>query len=60
VPFAEGSRAEAVGKTIEEVAYADDLSGNLAQFDRVMRGELGSFTMEKSFIRKDRDLSGPM
>ena len=47
---------EAVGKTIEEAVHADDLPANLAQFDRVMRGDLPSFTMEKRFVRKDGEV----
>ena len=50
------SPTEAVGKTIEDVIYPDDLPANLAQFDQVMRGELASFTMEKRFTRKDGEI----
>ena len=50
------SPTEAVGKTIEDVVYPDDLPANVAQFDQVMRGELDSFTMEKRFTRKDGEV----
>ncbi len=50
------SHAEALGKTIPEVVYPDDLPANIAQFDRVMRGDLSNFSMEKRFIRKDGSL----
>ncbi len=47
------SRSEAVGRTIPEVVYPEDLPTNLALFDRVVRGDLPSFTMEKRFRRRD-------
>jgi hypothetical protein len=33
--------------------YPEDLPASLAQFDRVVSGDLPSFTMEKRFIRQD-------
>ena len=44
---------ELVGKTLQEVVHPDDLEPNLLLFDRLVRGELPSFSMEKRFNRKD-------
>ena len=45
--------AELLGKNVSEVTHPEDLAADLAQFDRLTRGELSSYTMEKRFIRKD-------
>jgi PAS domain S-box-containing protein len=45
--------AELVGKNLAEVTHPEDLVADLAQIDRLTRGESFSYTMEKRFIRKD-------
>lgn len=47
------SREDMARITWEEMTHPDDLPRNLAEFDRVMRGESEGYTLEKRFIRKD-------
>ncbi len=54
------SRAEVVGKTIPEVVYPDEGESNLTQFDRLLRGELASFTMENASSARTGRSSGPI
>ena len=49
---------ESFGKTLEEVVHPDDLEPNLLLFDRLVRGELPSFSIEKRFVRRHERLSG--
>ena len=46
-------RAEMVGKTFLQMTHPDDLAADLAQFSRLMQGELSSYHMEKRFIGGD-------
>jgi PAS domain S-box-containing protein len=39
--------------TWTEITHPDDLEFNVAQFERVMRGEAEGYVMDKRFIRKD-------
>ncbi len=47
------SRAELAQKTWSALTHPDDLQKDVAEFDRVMRGESEGYTLEKRFIRKD-------
>jgi len=42
-----------VGKTWEELTHPDDRAANLLQFERVLRGEIDAYELEKRFIRAD-------
>lgn len=52
---------EMLGYTHEELAamtwadltHPDDLSANLAQFDRILSGEIDEYSIENRFVRKD-------
>jgi PAS domain S-box-containing protein len=44
---------ELVRMTWSELTHPDDLAADVAQFDRVMAGELDGYVMEKRYIRKD-------
>src|SRR5579872_434132 len=46
-------RSELLKKTWAEMTYPDDLAGDIAQFDRVMAGEMDSYTLDKRWVRKD-------
>jgi PAS domain S-box-containing protein len=46
-------REELVEKTWAELTHPDDLAENVALFDRVIRGEIDGYKMDKRFIRKD-------
>jgi len=46
-------RDELVQKTWLELTHADDAAADLAQFERVMRGEIDGYRMDKRFLRKD-------
>ncbi|MEN6321756.1 MAG: PAS domain S-box protein [Syntrophaceae bacterium] len=47
------SRSELTRMTWEELTYPDDLAENVAQFDRLLAGEINEYSIEKRFIRKD-------
>jgi two-component system, cell cycle sensor histidine kinase and response regulator CckA len=42
--------------TWAELTYPDDLAADVARFDRVLRGEIESYRIEKRFIRKDGEI----
>ena len=44
---------ELISKTWEELTHPDDLAANLLQFERVLRGEIDAYELEKRFIRAD-------
>jgi two-component system, cell cycle sensor histidine kinase and response regulator CckA len=46
-------RQELVQKTWAELTHPDDVSADVAEFERVMRGESDGYKMDKRFIRKD-------
>jgi PAS domain S-box-containing protein len=48
------SREEMLGRNWAEMTHPDDLAADLAQFERVMAGEIDRYTMDKRWIRKDR------
>ena len=47
------SKAELTGMTWLELTHPDDLPGDLAQFNRLLTGEIDGYTMNKRFIHKD-------
>lgn len=47
------TRSELELKTWTEVTHAEDLAADVGEFERVMRDESDSYTMEKRFIRKN-------
>lgn len=46
-------REELANKTWVEMTHPDDLPADIAQFERMSRGEIESYTLEKRFLRKD-------
>jgi len=42
-----------VSKTWEELTHPDDIAANVLQFERVQRGEIDAYELEKRFIRAD-------
>jgi PAS domain S-box-containing protein len=47
------TREELLEKTFEEITYPDDLEPTLGYRRQLLAGEIGSFSMEKRYIRKD-------
>ncbi|MBX3652237.1 MAG: PAS domain S-box protein [Burkholderiales bacterium] len=46
-------RGQLLQKTWPEMTHPDDLAADIANFDRVMRGEADGYTMDKRFLRPD-------
>ncbi|HYX42849.1 MAG TPA: PAS domain S-box protein, partial [Pyrinomonadaceae bacterium] len=46
-------RSELLQLTWAELTYPDDLAADVAQFNRVLSGEIDGYSMDKRFIRKD-------
>ena len=46
-------RGELLQKTWAELTHPDDLAADVAQFNRVMAGEIDCYTLDKRWIRKD-------
>ena len=49
-------RSELVKLTWAELTHPDDLAADLANFNRVLAGEIDGYSMEKRFIRKDGEV----
>jgi len=47
------SRDELMRLTWSEMTYPDDLTPDMAQFERLLKGETEGYTLEKRFVRKD-------
>jgi two-component system cell cycle sensor histidine kinase/response regulator CckA len=47
------TREQLLAMTWSELTHPDDLPADLANFDRVLRGEIDSYTMGKRFLRSD-------
>ena len=47
------SKDELTGMTWSQLTHPDDLEADVAQFDRVVSGEIDNYYLEKRFIRKD-------
>ena len=50
------SREELVRLTWTELTYPEDLASDVAQFERLLKGEIEGYTLEKRFVRKDGSL----
>ncbi len=50
------SRQELSGMTWAQLTHPDDLDADVAQFSRVIAGEIDTYAMEKRFIRKNGDV----
>ncbi len=50
------TREELTRMTWAELTYAEDLAPDLAQFDRMLAGEINSYAMDKRFVHKDGHL----
>ena len=50
------TRDELTRMTWTELTYAEDLTPDLAQFNRMLAGEINSYAMDKRFIHKDGHL----
>lgn len=47
------SREELVKRTWSELTHPDDLAADVLRFERVVRGEIDGYSLEKRFLRKD-------
>jgi PAS domain S-box-containing protein len=47
------SRSELAGTTWEKLTHPDDIQSDVAQFDRLIAGEMDRYSLDKRFIRKD-------
>ncbi len=47
------TREELVRKTWAEMTHPEDLAADVAQFARILSGEIGQYKLQKRFIRKD-------
>ena len=47
------TREELFAKDWAELTHPDDLAADIAQFERMLAGEINSYSMEKRFIRSD-------
>jgi hypothetical protein len=50
------TQEELLGHTFQEITYSPDLDVNMALFDRMLAGELATYTLEKRYVRKDGSL----
>jgi PAS domain S-box-containing protein len=50
------SRAELLTRSFRDITHTAELPANIAQYNRLMRGELPSFAIEKRYVRKDGSL----
>lgn len=47
------SKTELIAKTFQEITYPDDLNADLALIDRVLKGELDTYKLEKRYFHKE-------
>lgn len=50
------TRDELLQKTWAEMTHPDDLVADVAQFNRVMKGEMDGYTLDKRWVRKDGEI----
>ena len=50
------STAELLFNQYQKITHADDLAENLAGYERMLAGEIDSFSMEKRYVRKDKSI----
>ncbi len=48
------TKEEVLARTFEEITHSDDLDAELEYVDKMLSGEVESYTLEKRYIRKDR------
>ena len=46
-------RAELLATTWAQLTHPDDLAANVAQFERMLTGEVDNYSLEKRYLRKD-------
>ncbi|HEX2972441.1 MAG TPA: PAS domain S-box protein [Tepidisphaeraceae bacterium] len=51
------SREELLQKSFQELTYPEDLAADQAQYERLIRGEIDSYAMEKRYVRKDGQIA---
>lgn len=47
---------EMIGKTFQEITHPEDLEADLERVERLLRGEVGSYSIEKRYLRKDNSV----
>jgi PAS domain S-box-containing protein len=50
------SREELAHMTWRDITHPDDLADSVIQFNRVMAGEIDSYSLEKRYVRKDGEI----
>jgi len=50
------TREELLRRTFQDITYAEDLDADLAYVHRALAGEIGTYAMEKRYIRKNGSL----
>ena len=50
------TREELLTLTWAELTYPDDLAADIAEFGRVLKGEIDAYQMDKRFVRKDSSI----
>jgi PAS domain S-box-containing protein len=50
------SREEMIALTFQELTHPDDLEADLQMTDELMKGEIGSFSREKRYLRKSGEI----
>ena len=50
------SREELMAMTWAELTYPEDMEPDLLQFNRMLKGEINNYSLEKRFVRKNRSL----
>ncbi len=50
------TEAELTQLTFQQVTHPDDLAADMAETNKILAGELDTFTMEKRYIRKDKSI----
>ena len=52
------SAEELVGRPFADITETDDAVRDLALYEKMIRGEIDSYTLEKRYLRKSGDPSG--
>ncbi|TKI18431.1 PAS domain S-box protein, partial [Bacillus pumilus] len=47
------TREELLSKTFQDITHPDDLDNDLAQMREILDGRLGTYTLEKRYLKKD-------
>ncbi len=51
------SKEELLKITFQDITYPDDLSSDMANVEKMLRGEIQNYSMEKRYIKKDSSLA---